>query len=59
MEAITVTASERRILEAVRTLKPFERMEITADKDGTPGQYLVIRSTKVLLTDKRDMQYMK
>ena len=43
-------AVEKRIIEALRTLKPFERIEITADKDGKPGTLLVHRSSKFILT---------
>lgn len=46
-----MTDNERWILETLRTLKPFETIQITADKGGKINNFLVIRSSKVLLTD--------
>ncbi len=49
MEFVNLTPSEKRVIEDLRTLKPFEKMEITADKDGKPDVYFTVRSTKVIL----------
>lgn len=46
-----LTDNEKWIIEMLRTLKPFESIQIVADKNGKVNNFLVIRSTKVLLTD--------
>ncbi len=45
-----MTDNETYILEALRSLKPFEVIEITADKLGKPDSFIVKRSFKVLLS---------
>lgn len=50
--------SEKRIIEELRTLKPFERIEVCADKDGKPGVYFTTRTTKGILSSG-GMQYVK
>lgn len=47
-----MTNNEQTIVNILRELKPFERVEIVADKLGKPDQFLVHRQTKVILTDK-------
>lgn len=44
-----LTKNEEYIIDAIRSLQPFERMEITADKNGMPDTFLVHRSVKVIL----------
>ena len=44
-----LTQNEERIVEALRSLKPHEFIQITADVQGRPDSFLVHRSTKVLL----------
>lgn len=46
---VDLDASERRIIEEIRTLKPFERIEIVADKEGKPATFLVTRTSKAIL----------
>lgn len=46
-----ISENEMRIIETLRTLKPFEEIKITADKQGKVNNYFVLRSTKVILTD--------
>ena len=48
----TISENEAYILDTLRGLKPYEQVIITADKQGKVGSYLVVRSTKVILTDK-------
>jgi uncharacterized protein (DUF2249 family) len=48
-EYARVTPGKRKILEQLDTLKPYEKMEITADKDGKPDTFLVFRSVKVVV----------
>ena len=47
-----ISQNEMTIIEVLRTLKPFEQLIITADKQGKADNYLLVRSSKVLLTDK-------
>ena len=53
-----ITENEAYIIEALRSLAPFEEMRITADKQGKVNNYLIIRSAKVVLTDS-DIVYVK
>lgn len=46
-----ISQNEWFIIQALRSLKPFERLEIVADKQGKVNNYLVHRSSKVVLTD--------
>lgn len=50
MEFIEVNPSIKKIVEELMTLKPFERLEITADGQGKPETYLITRTTKARLT---------
>lgn len=43
---LEASPGEKQIIEFMRTLKPFERLEIVADQDGKPDSYLVLRSSK-------------
>lgn len=47
------TDNEEEIIGAVRSLRPYEQVIITADKTGKPDSYLVVRSSKVLLQEGR------
>jgi len=47
-----MTPNEQRILDIIRTLKPFERIEIQADQTGKPDYYIVHRSSKEILAKK-------
>lgn len=46
-----LTDNEKWIIEMLRTLKPFEQIQIVADKNGKINNFIVIRSSKILLTD--------
>jgi len=48
----SISENEKYILEILRSLAPFERFEVVADKGGKVNNYMIIRSTKTLLTDK-------
>lgn len=54
-ETFHISANERYILEILRDLKPFERFEVVADKQGKVNNYLIVRSSKVVLTDNEPM----
>ena len=45
-----ISPNERRILEELRTLRPFERVEVIADPSGQPDTFIVHRSSKLVLT---------
>lgn len=45
-----LSASECKIIDELRTLKPFESINIVADKDGKPGVYFTTRTSKVIIT---------
>ena len=49
MDISELSNSERQIIEEIRTLNPFERIEITADKDARPSTYLITRTRKAIL----------
>jgi hypothetical protein len=44
-----LTTSEKEILLVLRSLKPFERVEVVASNDGKPDKYFITRKTKVIL----------
>jgi len=46
---MTLTDNEQKIILVVRSLKPFERIEITADKLGKADSFIVHRSYKEIL----------
>lgn len=46
----TISENEWRIILMLRSLQPYETIQIVADKSGRPGFFLVVRSTKVMLT---------
>lgn len=48
-EFVDLNPSEKKIIEELRTLRPYERIEITADGQGKPECYLITRTTKTRL----------
>lgn len=48
-ESSEMTANEQKIIEYLRSLKPYERIEIVADKNGKLNSFLVHRSHKEIL----------
>lgn len=48
----TITENEAYIISALRSLKPFEQVIIMADRLGKPDHYIVVQSTKVVLTNE-------
>lgn len=49
-EFAKITPGQRKILEILNDLKPFERVEIVADKDGKPDTLFVQRSSKTIIS---------
>jgi len=56
---IKPTENELEIIHKLRTLQPFEKVEIVADKQGQPNTFMVVRSRteKILFTNNDDPQY--
>lgn len=48
-----LTSNEKWIIETLRSLQPFESIQIVADKAGKVNNFIVIRSTKMILTDNQ------
>lgn len=48
-----MTENEQKIIEILRSLKPFERVEIQADQTGKPDYYIVHRSFKEILAKRQ------
>lgn len=44
-----LTQNEAKILLAVRTLKPYEKIEIMADQRGRPDYFIVTHTFKEIL----------
>jgi hypothetical protein len=53
--SITMQLSHQEawLIEQLRHMKPYERMEITKDKEGRPNRYLLHRSTKYMVSELR------
>lgn len=47
-----LTQNEKQIIQILRDAKPYEKIEITKDKDGKPDTYLMHRSQKLVLQNK-------
>ena len=45
-----LTENEDKLIEILRELKPYEKVEISKDKDGKPDYYLIKREQKIYLT---------
>lgn len=49
MKFIELTPSEERIINELRNLKPFEKLEVNADNQGRYDKFLVFKSQKFIL----------
>lgn len=47
-----ISKVEQEILNILRDLKPYERIEIIKDQHGRPDHYLITRTQKVILDPK-------
>lgn len=47
-----LTDNEKYIIETLRSLPPYAKVEITADPNGKYDSYLVHKSQKVVLSNK-------
>lgn len=59
MDTLILSENEIKIINTLRTMKPYERVEIMADAKGRPDSYLVSRSTKILLVYGEEKVYVK
>lgn len=50
-----LSKNEELIIETLRKLNPFEQIIITADRSGKPDNFLLVKSTKILLTEDGQM----
>jgi len=46
-----ISVNEKKILEIIRELKPYEKIEISKDKNGIADYFIVKREQKVVLTN--------
>ena len=47
-----ITNSEKKIIELLRELPPYSKLEITTDQNGRYDHYLVQKSQKIVLQPK-------
>lgn len=50
-----LSGNEQKLINILRGLKPFERVEIMADGEGKPGCYVVSQSTKRMLLIEKEV----
>ena len=48
-----LTDNEIVIITIIRSLHPFEKLVVNADKDGVPDHFIVERSYREVLTSKK------
>ena len=41
---------ENELLKVIRELRPYEKVEVSADRNGAPDFYLVSRSQKITIS---------
>lgn len=46
METVDLSGAEEQIIKIIRSLKPFQRIEIMADGQGRPDVYIVLEASK-------------
>lgn len=49
-----LSKNEEYIIQAIRSLEPFECIQVTADASGKPDRFLIRRSVQTILTIERD-----
>lgn len=57
---IKPTENELVIIHKLRCLKPYEKIEVLADKEGVPNKFIVVRSRteKILFNTDGDPKYL-
>lgn len=59
IQTFDITENEKKIVEMLRNLKPYESVTIMADAQGRLDSYLLTRSSKVLLIVNKEPEYVK
>ena len=54
-----LSSVELQIIDILRTLLPFEKMEIMADKQGRPEVFIITRSHKIVVGEMADPIHIK
>jgi len=49
IQTFDLSTNEKKIIETLRTMKPYEMIQVMADAQGRPDSFLLTRSSKVLL----------
>jgi len=49
IQTFDLSVNEKKIIDTLRTMKPYEMIQIVADAQGRPDSFLLTKSTKVLL----------
>ena len=49
IQTFDISENEKKIVEQLRDLKPYENLSIMADAQGRPDSFLITRSSKMLL----------
>lgn len=50
LSSMDISENEKKIISILRELKPYEKIEISKDKNGQPDYFLIKREQKVVLT---------
>jgi hypothetical protein len=50
--SMVYSPQEEYIVKLLRSLSPYEKIVITADKDGIINRFLIQREQKILITEK-------
>ena len=52
MENMEYSPQEEYIIKLLRSLAPYEKIVIVADKDGVANRFLIQREQKILISEK-------
>ena len=53
-----LSTTEQAIIDMLRDLKPYERVEIVKDRNGKPDYYIVTRAQKICIV-QGDISFFK
>jgi hypothetical protein len=59
IQTIDLTPNEKKIIDQLRTMKPYETISIMADAQGRPDSYILTRTSKMLLINDKKPEYVK
>lgn len=46
-----ISPQEEYLINLLRSLNPYERIEVTKDKEGKPDRFLIFRSQKIMVSE--------